>query len=76
LQVVIRLLPVASQKEYYKRTRWVAYQVDFARQRRAQGMERNASLLEAGPIRFRPIIMTALSTVFGVLPLALGIGEV
>jgi hydrophobe/amphiphile efflux-1 (HAE1) family protein len=48
--------------------------VDFTRQRRAQGMERNASLLEAGPIRFRPIIMTALSTVFGVLPLALGIG--
>jgi len=49
--------------------------VDFAKQRRAQGMERDQAILEAGPIRFRPILMTALSTIFGVLPLALGIGS-
>jgi len=49
--------------------------VDFAKQRRAKGMERNQAILEAGPIRFRPIMMTALSTIFGVLPLALGIGS-
>lgn len=49
--------------------------VDFAKQRRAQGMERNQALMEAGPIRFRPIMMTALSTIFGVLPLALAIGS-
>lgn len=49
--------------------------IDFAKQRRAQGMERNQAILEAGPIRFRPILMTALSTIFGVLPLALGFGS-
>lgn len=48
--------------------------IDFARQRREQGMERNEALLEAGPIRFRPIIMTSLSTIFGALPLALALG--
>ncbi|MCP4568893.1 MAG: efflux RND transporter permease subunit [FCB group bacterium] len=49
--------------------------VDFAKQRRAQGMERNDAIMEAGPIRFRPIMMTALSTIFGVLPLALALGS-
>jgi HAE1 family hydrophobic/amphiphilic exporter-1 len=49
--------------------------IDFAKQRRAQGMERDQAIMEAGPIRFRPILMTALSTIFGVLPLALGFGS-
>ncbi|MCK5126681.1 MAG: efflux RND transporter permease subunit [candidate division Zixibacteria bacterium] len=49
--------------------------IDFTKQKRAEGMERNAALLEAGPIRFRPIMMTALSTVLGVLPLALALGS-
>lgn len=49
--------------------------IDFTKQRRAEGMSRAEALLEAGPIRFRPIIMTALSTVLGVLPLALALGS-
>lgn len=49
--------------------------IDFTKQRREQGMERNAALEEAGPVRFRPIIMTSLATIFGALPLALGIGS-
>ncbi|MFH1699392.1 MAG: efflux RND transporter permease subunit [Candidatus Zixiibacteriota bacterium] len=49
--------------------------IDFTKQRREQGEERNLALLHAGQIRFRPIMMTALSTIGGVLPLALAIGS-
>jgi HAE1 family hydrophobic/amphiphilic exporter-1 len=48
--------------------------IDFTKQRREHGMERNAALEDAGPVRFRPIVMTSLATIFGALPLALGIG--
>jgi HAE1 family hydrophobic/amphiphilic exporter-1 len=48
--------------------------IDFVKQRRAQGMSRTEAILEAGPIRLRPILMTTFATVFGMLPLALGLG--
>jgi len=48
--------------------------IDFAKQEREKGTSRFDSLVKAGPIRFRPIMMTALSMIFGVLPLALGLG--
>jgi len=38
-------------------------------------MDREAALREACPIRLRPILMTSLSMIFGVLPVALAIGE-
>ncbi|MBU8934663.1 MAG: efflux RND transporter permease subunit [candidate division Zixibacteria bacterium] len=48
--------------------------IDFVKQERAKGVSRTDAILSAGPIRLRPILMTTLATVFGMLPLALGIG--
>jgi hydrophobic/amphiphilic exporter-1 (mainly G- bacteria), HAE1 family len=49
--------------------------VDFANRQRAEGLERNAALLSAGRIRLRPIVMTTMAMIFGMLPLAFAIGE-
>jgi HAE1 family hydrophobic/amphiphilic exporter-1 len=49
--------------------------IDFVKQRREQGVDRLAAIVGAGQTRFRPILMTAMATVFGMLPLALGLGE-
>ena len=43
--------------------------------RRDMGEERNEAIINAGPIRLRPILMTSLTTILGLLPLSLGIGE-
>jgi HAE1 family hydrophobic/amphiphilic exporter-1 len=48
--------------------------IDFAKQRREAGVERNQALVEAAVTRMRPIIMTTLAMIAGMLPLALGIG--
>ncbi|MCP4705960.1 MAG: efflux RND transporter permease subunit [candidate division Zixibacteria bacterium] len=48
--------------------------IDFVNQRRRGGMSRSEAILDAGPIRLRPIMMTTISLIFGVLPLALGLG--
>lgn len=49
--------------------------VDFANQAMARGLAIREALIEAGAIRLRPIVMTTLAMVFGMLPLALGLGE-
>ncbi len=49
--------------------------VDFFNQARERGMPVDEALLEAGAIRLRPILMTTLAMVFGMMPLALGLGE-
>jgi HAE1 family hydrophobic/amphiphilic exporter-1 len=48
--------------------------VDFINQQRAEGAAKRHAILEAGRLRLRPIIMTTITTVFGLLPMALGWG--
>lgn len=48
--------------------------VDHANQMRETGMDIKAALIDAGTVRLRPILMTTASMIFGVLPIALGIG--
>ena len=48
--------------------------IDYANQARERGMEIHEAVLEACSLRLRPIIMTTLSTMLGMLPIALGIG--
>jgi HAE1 family hydrophobic/amphiphilic exporter-1 len=48
--------------------------VDFANQLRRGGMEKVEAMRTAAPIRMRPVLMTAFSMIFGVLPAAIGVG--
>ena len=48
--------------------------IDFAKQRRVEGMERTEALIQAAVQRMRPIIMTTVAMIAGMIPLALGIG--
>ncbi|MBX6364943.1 MAG: efflux RND transporter permease subunit [Gemmatimonadetes bacterium] len=49
--------------------------VDNANERRARGIDRTTALIEAGAVRLRPIMMTTAAMVFGMLPIALALGE-
>ena len=49
--------------------------VDFVNQERRAGKARREAVLAAGRIRLRPILMTTLAMIFGMIPLALGLGE-
>jgi multidrug efflux pump subunit AcrB len=49
--------------------------VSFARERLAELGNSTAAALEAGMVRFRPVLMTALAMIIGMLPMALGLGE-
>ena len=49
--------------------------VDFANQARREGMSLHDALLEAGRVRMRPILMTSFAMIFGMLPLAMALGE-
>ncbi|MCG6957024.1 MAG: efflux RND transporter permease subunit [Gemmatimonadetes bacterium] len=49
--------------------------VDFIAQAQQRGLPLREAILEAGRVRLRPIIMTTVTTVLGLLPMALGIGR-
>ncbi len=49
--------------------------VDKINQLRAEGVEKTRAIIEAGRTRLRPILMTTLTTVLGLLPMAIGLGE-
>lgn len=49
--------------------------VDNANERRAQGKDRRTALVEAGHVRLRPIMMTTLAMIAGMLPIAIAMGE-
>lgn len=48
--------------------------VEFANQRKDTGLEKSEAIREAAASRFRPILMTSLSTILGALPIALALG--
>ena len=49
--------------------------VDYTNQLRAEGLSRDEAILRASPTRLRPILMTTLAAILGMLPLALALGE-
>ena len=49
--------------------------VDFANQSQREGLGQMEAVLRAGQIRLRPIMMTTLAMIFGMLPMAIGLGE-
>jgi multidrug efflux pump subunit AcrB len=49
--------------------------ISFARERLAELGDATAAALDAGVVRFRPVLMTALAMVIGMLPMSLGLGE-
>jgi multidrug efflux pump subunit AcrB len=49
--------------------------LEYAQEREAAGVPRAEAVVEAGERRLRPILLTTICTLFGLLPLALGIGQ-
>jgi multidrug efflux pump subunit AcrB len=49
--------------------------LDFTNQSQRQGMSQHDAILSAGQVRLRPILMTSLAMIFGMLPMAIGAGE-
>lgn len=48
--------------------------VDYTNTLRKRGLQRDEAILTAGPVRLRPILMTTISTIIGMVPVAIGFG--
>jgi len=48
--------------------------VDYANQLRAEGLDKVEAMRRAAPVRMRPVLMTSVAMIFGVLPAAVGVG--
>ena len=49
--------------------------IDAVNQARERGLAKREAIIEAGKLRLRPILITKLTTILGLLPMALGLGE-
>ena len=49
--------------------------VDYAINKMREGMDRKSAMIEAGKVRLRPILMTSLALIAGMIPLAIGLNE-
>ena len=49
--------------------------IDFVNHQRADGVDRRQAILHSGRVRLRPILMTTVAMIFGMLPTALALGE-
>jgi HAE1 family hydrophobic/amphiphilic exporter-1 len=49
--------------------------VDYTNVLRSRNLSKREAILEAGPVRLRPILMTTFAMIMGMLPIAIGIGE-
>jgi multidrug efflux pump subunit AcrB len=47
--------------------------LDYVEQLREQGVPRDEALIEAGMTRFRPVMLTAITTILGLVPMAIGL---
>ncbi len=49
--------------------------IDYTNVLRGRGVPKKEAILQAGPVRLRPILMTTLAMIMGMMPIAIGIGE-
>ena len=49
--------------------------IDYVNTLRRKGVERDEAVMMAGPVRLRPIVMTAMTTVLALVPLVIAVGD-
>ena len=49
--------------------------IDYINQRRAEGVPKREAIISAGAVRMRPVLMTAITTILGLFPMAVGMGQ-